>query len=98
MQQVPVFEAKNKLTLLLHIIESGETVEITRHGKPIAVLCKKETAASHIATEKEDPFLLAYKNFRHSMTDNTEWTDEEWNRCFDIPRPVCNIRHQEDFI
>ena len=33
-----VAEAKNKLTHLLERVEDGETVIITRHGKPVAEL------------------------------------------------------------
>jgi prevent-host-death family protein len=35
---VSVAEAKNKLTALLHAAEAGETITITRHGRPIAEL------------------------------------------------------------
>ena len=33
-----VAEAKNKFTHLLDRVEEGETITITRHGKPVAVL------------------------------------------------------------
>lgn len=38
MQQVKSSEAKAKLPELLDSVERGETVQITRHGKPIARL------------------------------------------------------------
>jgi prevent-host-death family protein len=38
MKQVGVYEAKTKLPKLLEEVEHGETVTITRHGKPIAKL------------------------------------------------------------
>lgn len=31
-------EAKNRLSELLHLAEAGETVVLTRHGKPVADL------------------------------------------------------------
>jgi prevent-host-death family protein len=34
--EVPVKEAKNRLSELLHLAEAGETVVLTRHGKPVA--------------------------------------------------------------
>ena len=36
--KVGSFEAKTKLAELLDKVESGETVTITRHGKPVAKL------------------------------------------------------------
>lgn len=41
MQSVPIFEAKNKLPLLIHMVEQGDSFEITRHGKPVAYLVNK---------------------------------------------------------
>lgn len=33
---VSITEAKNRLTELIRLAEGGETVNITRHGKPVA--------------------------------------------------------------
>lgn len=38
MARVGSFEAKTKLSELLDKVEAGETVTITRHGKPVARL------------------------------------------------------------
>jgi prevent-host-death family protein len=38
MMQVSTAEAKNRLTELIRVVEKGEEVEITRHGKPVARL------------------------------------------------------------
>ena len=38
MKQVGVYEAKTHLPQLLDEVERGETVTITRHGKPVARL------------------------------------------------------------
>jgi prevent-host-death family protein len=38
MQEIGAFEAKNKLGSLLDLVERGEEVVITRHGKPVARL------------------------------------------------------------
>ena len=38
MSTVGSFEAKTKLAELLDRVESGETITITRHGKPVAKL------------------------------------------------------------
>lgn len=33
-----ISEAKNKLPAIIHDVEVGATAELTRHGKPVAVL------------------------------------------------------------
>jgi prevent-host-death family protein len=38
MIEIGAFEAKNKLSALLDLVERGEEVTITRHGKPVARL------------------------------------------------------------
>jgi prevent-host-death family protein len=38
MREVGAFEAKNKLGRLLDLVERGEEITITRHGKPVARL------------------------------------------------------------
>ncbi|CAA7620859.1 Prevent-host-death family protein [Magnetospirillum sp. LM-5] len=38
MREVGAFEAKNKLSALLDLVEQGEEVVITRHGHPVARL------------------------------------------------------------
>ena len=38
MRSVGAFEAKTKLSELLDLVEAGEEITITRHGKPVATL------------------------------------------------------------
>jgi prevent-host-death family protein len=38
MREVGVYEAKTQLPKLLDDVEQGESVTITRHGKPVALL------------------------------------------------------------
>ena len=49
MDQVSVFDAKNKLSALLDQVEQGEVVTITRRGKAIAKLVP--TAADNLAKQ-----------------------------------------------
>lgn len=37
---VSITEAKNRLTELIRLAEGGETVNITRHGKPVAQISR----------------------------------------------------------
>ena len=47
-----VAEAKNKFTQLLDRVEEGETITITRHGKPVAELKARQPQRAP-ATEAE---------------------------------------------
>lgn len=47
MREVGAFEAKNKLSALLDLVEQGEEVVITRHGHPVARLVPPEGAFRH---------------------------------------------------
>ncbi len=46
MKTVGVFEAKNRLS---ELIDSGETITITKHGKPVATLAPFRTSAVEAA-------------------------------------------------
>ena len=53
MDQVSVFDAKNRLSALLDQVEKGHEVVITRRGKPVARLVPtSETSRSQAAVEK----------------------------------------------
>lgn len=49
MREVGTFEAKNKLSELLDLVERGEEVTITRHGKEIARLVPPRGAVNREA-------------------------------------------------
>lgn len=49
---VGAFEAKNRLGALLDLVERGEEVTITRHGKPVAKLVAPATSE----TQQQKPF------------------------------------------
>jgi prevent-host-death family protein len=42
MRQIGAFEAKNRLSELLDLVENGQEVIITRHGRPVARLVAAE--------------------------------------------------------
>lgn len=48
---VGAYEAKTHLPKLLERVEAGETITITRHGRPIAVLTALPRAAARPAAE-----------------------------------------------
>ncbi len=37
-EQYTIVDAKNKLTSIIHSVETGQAVKLTRHGRPVAVL------------------------------------------------------------
>ena len=37
-ERYTIADAKNRLPALVHAVESGRPVQLTRHGKPVAVL------------------------------------------------------------
>ena len=49
MRSVGAFEAKNKLGQLLDLVEQGEEITITRHGKEVARLVSARPAYSREA-------------------------------------------------
>ncbi len=46
MKEIGAFEAKNTLSALLDLVETGEEIVITRHGKPVARLVPPHRAFS----------------------------------------------------
>ncbi|MCK5198566.1 MAG: type II toxin-antitoxin system Phd/YefM family antitoxin [Spirochaetales bacterium] len=68
MTVVSITEAKNKLTQIVHDVENGEPVELTRHGVPAAVLLSfgkyKEL------TEKFSSFSLLLQSFREVKAES----------------------------
>ena len=52
LREVPVKEAKAKLTELLRAVEAGERITLTRHGKPVADL------VPHEVVKEEKPMSL----------------------------------------
>ena len=49
MRQVGVYDAKTQLPRLLDEVEKGETITITRHGRPIAKLVPIERPTMTVA-------------------------------------------------
>jgi prevent-host-death family protein len=46
-REVGAFDAKNRLGALLDLVEAGEEVVITRHGKPVARLVSEAGRSDH---------------------------------------------------
>ncbi len=95
MQSVSVAVAKDRLPYFLHLVEQGETIQVTRHGKPIAMIIRTEEDGEQVPTS----FDIAYAKFRKQLDEEKlELNQEEWEEYFNIPREVqLGPRHEEDF-
>ena len=83
MREVGAFEAKNKLGQLLDLVERGEEIIITRHGRQVARLVPPKQAYSR------DQARAAIKRIRERAEKlklgSFEWA--EWKSYRDDGRP-----------
>ena len=94
MLAVSVGEVKNKLSYFLHLIESQkESIQITRHGKPIAFITDKDTNDKF---SKRAIFSAGLAEWQEKY--GHLFTNEEIDKVFARDRTVeSGIRHLEDF-
>ncbi len=98
MTAVPIFDVKNRLPYFIHLVESGEIVQITRHGKPVARIVSEEEILQEQKTEAEifGEELWAWREKAKDWLETT--SNEEIDEIFNIKRTIePNIRHPEDF-
>jgi len=95
MQQIPLFEVKNKLSFFVDLAEQGERIEITRHGKSVAAIVNTEDA-SLSPNNEQNPFYLAYLDLQKKIK-KLSFSDSEWDDAFNIPRSKSSVRHSEDY-
>jgi len=60
--QYSIAEAKNKLPSIIHSVEKGPSVKLTRRGRPVAVLLSIQEYER--LSQKKMDFWLALKSFR----------------------------------
>ena len=58
-RQISLSEAKNRLTAIVHDVETGPAVKLTRHGKPVAVL---------LSAQEYNRLRQTYGNFWNSLS------------------------------
>jgi prevent-host-death family protein len=80
MKRYSIAEARNNFTSLVHAAEAGARVELTRRGKPIAVLLA--LSEYQRLSDKRSGFTEIYQDF---LRRNPEFADnavepEEWLR------------------
>ena len=72
MREVQATEAKAHLARLLSEVERGQTIAITRHGKPIAHLVPaeaQERAGRRAAVERFDAWRAGWKGIDMSLEE-----------------------------
>ena len=72
MREVQATEAKSHLAQLLSAVERGETIAITRHGKPIAHLVpaeKQDRATRRAAVERFKAWRATWKGIDMSIEE-----------------------------
>ena len=67
MKTYSVAEARRQLPQILHDVEDGATVEITRRGKAVAVVVPLDTFRQLIASSTD--FGEAYARWRETVSD-----------------------------
>lgn len=66
-KQFSIAEAKNKLPTIIHFVEKGPSVELTRRGKPVAVLLSVQEYER--LNREYTGFWNAVSQFRRKMAD-----------------------------
>ncbi len=61
MNQIPLFDAKNRLTALVRQVENGSSIQLTRHGKAVAVLMGNSDYAALV--DKDRSFSACFSRF-----------------------------------
>lgn len=69
MVQINVHEAKTQLSRLLELVESGETVIIARHGKPVAELVPHRSTGFPFGIASGDPIAPKGDSWWQPLTD-----------------------------
>ncbi|MEY3527151.1 MAG: hypothetical protein RI997_1260 [Pseudomonadota bacterium] len=77
MRQFSAFEAKNKFGTLLDLVEQGEEVVVTRHGKPVARLVAELSISKKRTPEEAKELIEEFRQMATGMSrgkfDWNEW-------------------------
>ena len=78
-----IAEAKSKLPAIIHTVEDGPSIKLTRHGKPVAVLLSireyEQLAKNNMG------FWSAFTKFRKNLEkEDTKITDADFKDLRDI--------------
>ncbi len=94
MISVSVGEAKNRLPFFLHLVESGEEVQITRHGKNVASILSCQSSPSRSKKSRYRSSLNAWRQKYSSLLLSEEEAVYAFSRDSSLS---VQPRHPEDF-
>lgn len=76
MRKVGAFEAKNTFGTLLELVENGEEIVITRHGKPVARMIRETGLKDDNAAKNAAEGIRALaRSINQGAFDWAEWRD-----------------------
>lgn len=70
-----IAEAKNNLSQLIYQLEADETIHLTRHGKPVAVMLSEANYQKLI--HKNNSLYQAIQQWRNDLKDDVALTEVE---------------------
>ena len=83
-KQFSIAEAKNRLPAIIHYVEKGPYIELTRRGKPVAVLLSIQEYER--LSRKYSGFWNTILEFRRKTEDEgVEISDRDFNGLRDLP-------------
>ena len=82
MNAVPMYEAKNKLSLFMHQAETTGPVFISRRNQTVGVILSIDEYNKLISVKPKRTILEAAAEFRKKVDDTL--TDEEIDRIFNV--------------
>jgi prevent-host-death family protein len=80
MESIGAFEAKTHLSRLLDRVARGETLRITRHGKPVALLTPVESADRDRARKAAERIRERRRRLKGATVDELIATIHEGHR------------------
>ena len=84
-EQYTIAEAKNKLPSIVHAVQRGAPVKLTRHGRPVAVLLSIDQYVR--LNRKREGYWRALRSFRKLLEkENVIVSNEEFEGLRDISR------------
>ncbi len=94
MSDAAISTLKNQLPEWVHKAEQGEDIQITRHGKPVAVMVSLERY--NRAFGRENVVFGAYQRWRLKYPDAAGFTNEEQDALYQRTRAVHESRSSWD--
>jgi len=87
MLQVAVNQAKSQLSALIHAVEEGQDVVLTRHGKPVVRMVRETTARLVVSREQQmQEALVKLHAFQALVKPDPNYVKGDWKQYRDEGR------------